>query len=293
MRFDTYGFGRRLGDVASLARGAEQLGFSALWFTEAGHNPFLPCAVATDATDGRIGVGTAGSGRVPPQPDGDGADRVGPRRPVRRELPARARHAGEGARRAAVLVGVLAPGCAPARVRPRAAGDLPRLPGRGEALVLGRLLLVLAAHRLLLRRPDRVPGRPDPDRRREHGLGEARGRSVRRLPRPPVPLPRVPHRSGAARGRSGRTTDGSLDRRRRVHRPRLHRRSATPRRSAHGCATPHASSSRSMRARPRTSPSSRTTGTATRVPSCASAWPRATCAAWPTCSPTTCSSRTS
>jgi probable F420-dependent oxidoreductase len=68
LRFDTYGFGRRLGDVASLARGAEQLGFSTLWFTEAGHNPFLPCGVATDATDGRIGVGTAVAVAFPRSP---------------------------------------------------------------------------------------------------------------------------------------------------------------------------------------------------------------------------------
>ncbi|HXY94738.1 MAG TPA: TIGR03617 family F420-dependent LLM class oxidoreductase [Acidimicrobiia bacterium] len=59
MEFDTYGFGRRLNDIAGMAREARRLGFSTIWFTEAGHNPYLPCAVATDATDGAVGVGTS------------------------------------------------------------------------------------------------------------------------------------------------------------------------------------------------------------------------------------------
>jgi probable F420-dependent oxidoreductase len=66
--FDTYGFGSRLADVADLARGAEQVGFSTLWFTEVDHNPFLPCGVATDATDGRLGVGTAVAVAFPRSP---------------------------------------------------------------------------------------------------------------------------------------------------------------------------------------------------------------------------------
>jgi probable F420-dependent oxidoreductase len=59
VQFDTYGLGRKLGDVGPLAREAERLGFSTMWFTEGGHNPFLPCAVATEATGGGVGVGTA------------------------------------------------------------------------------------------------------------------------------------------------------------------------------------------------------------------------------------------
>jgi probable F420-dependent oxidoreductase len=59
MLFDTYGFGRGLRDTARLARDAQRIGFSAMWFTEAGHNPFLPCALASEATDGALGVGTA------------------------------------------------------------------------------------------------------------------------------------------------------------------------------------------------------------------------------------------
>ena len=47
--------------------------------------------------------GHVGGGGVPPQSDGHGADRVGSRRPVRWQLPARPRHAGEGAHRAPVL----------------------------------------------------------------------------------------------------------------------------------------------------------------------------------------------
>jgi alkanesulfonate monooxygenase SsuD/methylene tetrahydromethanopterin reductase-like flavin-dependent oxidoreductase (luciferase family) len=39
--FDTYGFGTALREVGPLAREAERLGFSALWFTES-NRPFLP-----------------------------------------------------------------------------------------------------------------------------------------------------------------------------------------------------------------------------------------------------------
>ncbi len=59
MKFDTYGFGRRLRDVGPLAVEAARLGFSTIWFTEAGHNPFLPCATATEASRGNVGVGTS------------------------------------------------------------------------------------------------------------------------------------------------------------------------------------------------------------------------------------------
>src|SRR4051812_46884428 len=58
MDFDTYGFGTDLRNVAALARGAERIGFSTMWFTEASHNPFLPCAVAGEAAPG-LGVGTS------------------------------------------------------------------------------------------------------------------------------------------------------------------------------------------------------------------------------------------
>jgi probable F420-dependent oxidoreductase len=73
VEFDTYGFGRRLGDVGALAREAERLGFSAIWFTESGHNPFLPCAVATQATatgdpPRSIGVGTSVAVAFPRSP---------------------------------------------------------------------------------------------------------------------------------------------------------------------------------------------------------------------------------
>jgi len=58
VEFDTYGFSAPLREVADLARGAEQLGFSAMWFTETSHNPFMPCAVAGEAAPG-LGVGTS------------------------------------------------------------------------------------------------------------------------------------------------------------------------------------------------------------------------------------------
>ena len=58
MEFDTYGFNPRLTDVGDRAREAQRVGFSAIWFTESNHNPFLPCTLAADAAPG-LGVGTA------------------------------------------------------------------------------------------------------------------------------------------------------------------------------------------------------------------------------------------
>src|SRR4051812_34861733 len=67
MDFDTYGFGTDLRNVAALARGAERIGFSTMWFTEASHNPFLPCAVAAEAAPG-LGVGTSVAVAFPRSP---------------------------------------------------------------------------------------------------------------------------------------------------------------------------------------------------------------------------------
>jgi probable F420-dependent oxidoreductase len=58
MEFDVYSFGQPLERVGALAREAEELGFSAMWFTESKHNPYLGCAVAATATE-RLAVGTA------------------------------------------------------------------------------------------------------------------------------------------------------------------------------------------------------------------------------------------
>ncbi len=58
MHFDTYGFGAGLSATADLARRAENVGFDTMWFTEAGHNPYLPCAVSTEAAPA-MGVGTS------------------------------------------------------------------------------------------------------------------------------------------------------------------------------------------------------------------------------------------
>jgi probable F420-dependent oxidoreductase len=66
--FDTYGFGRKLSEVGALAREAQRLGFSAIWFTEAGHNPFLSCAVATEAAGGGLDVGTSVAVAFPRSP---------------------------------------------------------------------------------------------------------------------------------------------------------------------------------------------------------------------------------
>src|SRR5213083_636221 len=46
-----------LRDAARLAAHAEQLGYDGLWTAEAGHDPYLPAALAATATE-RITVGT-------------------------------------------------------------------------------------------------------------------------------------------------------------------------------------------------------------------------------------------
>jgi probable F420-dependent oxidoreductase len=46
-----------LRDVARAAMEAEKLGYDGLWTAEAGHDPFLPCAVAASATD-HVSLGT-------------------------------------------------------------------------------------------------------------------------------------------------------------------------------------------------------------------------------------------
>jgi len=40
-----------LRDAARLASHYEQLGYDGIWTAEAGHDPYLPCAVAASATD--------------------------------------------------------------------------------------------------------------------------------------------------------------------------------------------------------------------------------------------------
>ena len=57
MEFDVYSFGQPLERIGALAREAEELGFSAMWFTESKHNPYLGCAVAATTTE-RLQVGT-------------------------------------------------------------------------------------------------------------------------------------------------------------------------------------------------------------------------------------------
>jgi probable F420-dependent oxidoreductase len=60
VRFDTYSADARLDQVGSVAREAARAGYSAMWFTEAAHNPFLPCALATAAApEPELEVGTS------------------------------------------------------------------------------------------------------------------------------------------------------------------------------------------------------------------------------------------
>jgi probable F420-dependent oxidoreductase len=46
-----------LRDVAARARAAEAMGYDGLWTAEAGHDPYLPCALAATATE-RVTIGT-------------------------------------------------------------------------------------------------------------------------------------------------------------------------------------------------------------------------------------------
>ena len=57
MHFDTYSFGRPLQEIGPMAAEAEEIGFSALWFTESAHNPFLAAAAGGLATR-RLALGT-------------------------------------------------------------------------------------------------------------------------------------------------------------------------------------------------------------------------------------------
>jgi probable F420-dependent oxidoreductase len=51
MEFDCYSFGVPMREVTRLARSAETIGFSGLWFTESSHNPLLLSATAGLATE--------------------------------------------------------------------------------------------------------------------------------------------------------------------------------------------------------------------------------------------------
>jgi len=57
MRIDTSVLTADLRDVARLARYAEDLGYDGLWTAEAGHDPYLPAALAATATE-RMTIGT-------------------------------------------------------------------------------------------------------------------------------------------------------------------------------------------------------------------------------------------
>jgi probable F420-dependent oxidoreductase len=57
MRIDTGLVTGDLGSVAKLARDAEANGYDGLWTAEAGHDPYLACAIAATATE-RVAIGT-------------------------------------------------------------------------------------------------------------------------------------------------------------------------------------------------------------------------------------------
>jgi len=57
MRIDTGLMSGDLPSVATLARNAEATGYDGLWTAEAGHDPYLACALAATATE-RVSIGT-------------------------------------------------------------------------------------------------------------------------------------------------------------------------------------------------------------------------------------------
>jgi alkanesulfonate monooxygenase SsuD/methylene tetrahydromethanopterin reductase-like flavin-dependent oxidoreductase (luciferase family) len=57
MRIDTGLLSGDLSRVAQLAHDAEASGYDGLWTAEAGHDPFLACALAATATE-RVSIGT-------------------------------------------------------------------------------------------------------------------------------------------------------------------------------------------------------------------------------------------
>ena len=67
MKLDAFSFGRPLGEIGPLAREVEELGFSGLWFPEAGRTAYLACAAAAVATSG-IDLGTAVAVAFPRSP---------------------------------------------------------------------------------------------------------------------------------------------------------------------------------------------------------------------------------
>src|SRR5512143_2758293 len=63
MRIDTGLLSGDLAGVARLARAAEDGGYDGLWTAEAGHDPYLACAVAATATE-RVSIGTHVKGHM-------------------------------------------------------------------------------------------------------------------------------------------------------------------------------------------------------------------------------------
>ena len=57
MNIDTAVLATDLGGVGRLAAHAEKLGYDGLWTAEAGHDPYLPAALAATTTD-HISIGT-------------------------------------------------------------------------------------------------------------------------------------------------------------------------------------------------------------------------------------------
>ena len=83
-------------DLATIQR-AEEFGFDAVWAREEAHNPFFPLTMAAKATSELL-LGAGDALAFPPQPDGNGADRLGPGAAIRWQIRPWLKRGGFGAK---------------------------------------------------------------------------------------------------------------------------------------------------------------------------------------------------
>src|SRR5690606_16919948 len=209
--------------------------------------------------------------RVPTQPLGHCANRVGARRCHGRPVPPRPGNPGPGPHRTPLQHPVRSSRTTHARLRPRRTVLLRGLPQRRHTRPPRPLLRHLPPARHVVTRPHRR-ARPTHRHRRGQPLDAApRWRTRRRCPHPPPQHPHLPRRHRRTPTRRWCPTSGTAPRRLRDHRPRLPRR----RRHRHrpgplARARPHASrllrSHAQLRGHLRTTRPSRHHRRATRTP---------------------------
>ena len=185
--------------IARSARRIEEMGFDGATAPEAGHDPFMPLAIAAEHTK-RITLGTNVAIAFPRSPFAVAQIAWDLQRWSNGRFKLGSRHAGEGPQRAPLLDGVAGPAGPPAaRVRAGAEGDLQDVPVGREAGVPGRALHVHTDLAVLQSGADRAPGRADLHLGAEHVHGAAWRRAVRRHPAAPAGHARLHARRRACR----------------------------------------------------------------------------------------------